>query len=243
LGFALVEALEKNKVDAVKPEMTERLENDMDMILEGTFNKEKVIEDSNHMLALVITELEAKQDQIRSELKKAIHSDTLFEKCPKCGNDLVLVKFKGGRFLKCSSPTCNFKTSLPKTGKIVSTDQKCEICGSPLIKILRKGQNIELRCIDDKCQFNKKKDYLGKCPNCGKDLVIRQSKNGKRFIGCTGYPGCTVTYPLPQKGKISNTDENCPICNAPLIILDYGKNKLKVCVNFKCSYNENSSKK
>lgn len=243
LGFALVEALEKNNVDAVRPEMTEKLENDMDLIVEGTVNKEKVIEDSNHMLDQVITELESKQDQIRSELKKAIYSDTVFGKCPKCGSDLILVKFKDGKFLKCSFPTCDFKTSLPKTGKIEITDQKCDICVSPLIKIIRKGQSVELRCIVDKCEFNKKKDYLGKCPNCGKDLVIRQSKNGKRFVGCTGYPNCTVTYSLPQKGKISYTSENCPICKAPLIILDYGKNKRKVCVNFKCAYNKKNSNK
>ncbi len=243
LGFALVEALEKNKVDAVNPQMTEKLEMDMDQIVEGTVNKEKVIDDSNKMLAQVITELESKQDQIRSELKEAIRSDTIFGKCPKCGSDLILVKFKGGKFLKCSSTTCDFKTSLPKTGKIEITDQKCEICGSPLIKIIRKGQSVELRCINDKCEFNKKKDYIGKCPNCGKDLVVRQSKNGKRFIGCTGYPNCTVTYPLPQKGKITFTGENCPVCKAPLIVLDFGKSKRKVCVDYKCSYNKKSSDK
>lgn len=236
LGFALIEALERNKVEIVKPEMTEKLEIDMDKIIEGTINKERVIEDSNRMLQKVITELETKQDLIKSELKEAIRSDTIFGKCPKCGSDMILIKFRGGKFLKCSS--CNFRTSLPKTGKIEFTDQKCEICGSPLIKIIRRGQSVELRCLDDKCEFNKKKDYIGECPKCGKNLVIRQSKNGKRFVGCTGYPSCTVTYPLVQKGSIIKTGEKCPVCGAPLVILDFGKSKSKVCLDPKCEYNK-----
>ncbi len=59
--------------------------------------------------------------------------------------------------------------------------------------------------------------YVGKCPKCGKDLQLRVSqKTRSMFIGCSGWPDCDVTYPLP-KGKIEAIDEPCPICGMPQI--------------------------
>ena len=72
---------------------------------------------------------------------------------------------------------------------------------------------------------------IGTCPSCGKPLVIRvSSKNKKRFVGCTGYPDCRVTYPLPQKGVITKTDKKCEHCGAPIIKLG----KREICINPNC---------
>ena len=44
--------------------------------------------------------------------------------------------------------------------------------------------------------------YVGKCPKCGRDLQLRASqKTRSMFIGCSGWPECDVTYPVP-KGKV-----------------------------------------
>ncbi len=48
----------------------------------------------------------------------------------------------------------------------------------------------------------REQNLVGKCPVCGRDMVIRKSKKGKRFVGCTGYPSCNNTYSLPQEGSI-----------------------------------------
>ncbi len=51
----------------------------------------------------------------------------------------------------------------------------------------------------------------GQCPKSGHDLLIKSSpKTRGQFVGCSGYPDCDVTYPLPQ-GKIEAVDELCPI--------------------------------
>ena len=72
---------------------------------------------------------------------------------------------------------------------------------------------------------------IGTCPSCGKPLVVRTaSKSKKRFVGCTGYPNCKVTYPLPQKGRIIPTDKKCPVCGAPIIKI----NKKEMCINPDC---------
>jgi DNA topoisomerase-1 len=113
------------------------------------------------------------------------------------------------------------------------------VCGLPLIRVIRRGQSPEVRCLDPKCEYNLRKDVVGKCPKCGGDLVIRQSKNGKRFLGCSNYPECDVTYPLPQKGKIIPTGETCPYCGAPLIIIrKKGRKDWKLCPNMNCEYNK-----
>jgi DNA topoisomerase-1 len=59
---------------------------------------------------------------------------------------------------------------------------------------------------------------LGKCPTCGEGLrMLRARKSKKRFVGCSGYPDCTTTYPLPQSGSVIATGEVCPECNSPKI--------------------------
>jgi len=39
-----------------------------------------------------------------------------------------------------------------------------------------------------------------KCPECGKDLVIRMSRYGK-FYACSGFPNCKYTAPLTEDKK------------------------------------------
>ena len=37
------------------------------------------------------------------------------------------------------------------------------------------------------------------CPQCGKELVIRANRNtGHKFLGCSMWPECSFTEPLPQ---------------------------------------------
>lgn len=74
-----------------------------------------------------------------------------------------------------------------------------------------------------------KQNFFGKCPNCGGDLVLRKSKNGKRFIGCSNFPKCKTTYSLPQKGTIFFEGEYCE-CGSPKITIIYKGKKWKKCV-------------
>ncbi|NYT06489.1 MAG: DNA topoisomerase I, partial [Methanomicrobiales archaeon] len=52
---------------------------------------------------------------------------------------------------------------------------------------------------------------LGKCPVCGEDLRIRQSKGMAQFIGCSGYPACSFNISLPsaQWGRAVRTEDTC----------------------------------
>ena len=50
---------------------------------------------------------------------------------------------------------------------------------------------------------------VGKCEKCGSELIIRRGRRGSRFIGCSGYPNCKFTLPLPRFGTLLVTDKEC----------------------------------
>jgi DNA topoisomerase-1 len=50
---------------------------------------------------------------------------------------------------------------------------------------------------------------IGTCKKCSSDLIIRKSRKGSRFIGCSGYPNCDFSLPLPKTGQIVVTDKQC----------------------------------
>src|SRR5918998_881578 len=78
-------------------------------------------------------------------------------------------------------------------------------------------------------------ETIGKCPESGHDLVIRRNrKSRKRFVGCTGYPDCHVTYPLPQRGEILPLGTRCDACGSPEIKVLGGKRPWVTCINMDC---------
>jgi len=81
---------------------------------------------------------------------------------------------------------------------------------------------------------------VGKCANCGKNLrIIRAKKSKKRFVGCSGYPDCQVTYPLPQFGDVVATGELCAVCGSPKVkIINKGKRPWELCLDPKCPTKE-----
>jgi len=85
---------------------------------------------------------------------------------------------------------------------------------------------------------------VGKCPKCGGDLVVRYSrKTGKRFVGCSNWPNCDVTYPLLQRGEIIPTGKTCPECgNAPIVKIKEHNREYEVCLDMNCYKNRRKSK-
>ncbi|RJQ32982.1 MAG: DNA topoisomerase I [Actinobacteria bacterium] len=77
---------------------------------------------------------------------------------------------------------------------------------------------------------------LGACPNCGQPLrVIRAKKSKKRFVGCTGYPDCSTSFPLPQKGEVISLGEKCEHCNSPKIkVITKGYRPWVLCLDPNC---------
>ncbi len=67
------------------------------------------------------------------------------------------------------------------------------------------------------------------CPNCGKKMVVRTSRFGSQFLGCSGYPECKTMMPLNAKPEDTAEpevcEEKCEKCGSDMIykIGPYGK--------------------
>ncbi len=79
---------------------------------------------------------------------------------------------------------------------------------------------------------------MGDCAECedGEMKIIVSKRTGKRFSGCTTYPDCNNSFPLPQNGKIIPLDEYCDECDEPRIkVVRKGKRPYTMCINHQCS--------
>ena len=112
------------------------------------------------------------------------------------------------------------------------TDVVCEKCGRKMIvKYGPKGKFLGCpgypECVNAKPYLKK----IGvNCPVCGKELVERRSKKGRKFYGCEGYPDCDFSsWQMPVKKK-------CPKCGSYMV----RKGNKIVCASDTCGYSESS---
>jgi len=93
----------------------------------------------------------------------------------------------------------------------------------------------------------KEDNVVGSCPreDCKGNLIIRTSRRTKkRFIGCSAYPDCNQTFPLPQSGLIVTTKDKCKHCGHPIIkVIKKGKRPWELCVNNDCPAKDEKYKK
>ncbi len=77
---------------------------------------------------------------------------------------------------------------------------------------------------------------IGKCTKaeCEGELLIRRGKTGKRFVGCSAYPKCTNSFPLPQKGIIAIAGKFCPECSEHVIAVKGARYSFEMCLKVGC---------
>ncbi len=237
LGIGFIKAVNTVKSPISKPEMTAKLEEDMDRITKKEITKQSVVQESQEMLDSVLKEFISNKERIVEVINSSAKMGDVVGKCPIHSTDLVLMKSRDSAKIKCVTPGCRIDFYVPANALVKVEERKCPECSLPLIRIIRRGQAPETRCIDPGCIYNTKNASLGKCPLDGGDLIIRQSRSGKRFLGCSNYPKCTNTYSLPQMGFISATGETCPECGAPLLVSLRKGYRWKFCPKIDCKYN------
>ena len=243
-GKAVINALKSHAEIVTKPEMTSKLEAEMSEIADKKRKMEEVIKDSEEILLKIVEILEKHRKNIGDDIKSAIKEQHHIGTCVKCGGDLRIIYTNSGkRFVGCSNyPKCDVSYTIPQTGHIETTGEKCPECNMPVIKITHKGHGSEKVCVDPDCIEHTKKRKIGICPECGSEMQIMHGKTGKRFIGCTNYPKCKTAYPLPQSGKIVYTGKQCEKCGAPVVKVVVKKNAWEICVNPKCPGKNNKEK-
>jgi len=156
IAIAVIDALED--CDVVKPKMTAVLEKDMSLISEGKKTLEETVKESREMLTEVMKTLEKDKEKIKTNIKAAHLKQNTVGKCPKCGKDLVIrLSRKGKRFVGCTGfPACKNTYSLPQKGVIEKTDEVCDVCNTPVVKVKVAGKKAWDMCLDADCKARKK---------------------------------------------------------------------------------------
>ncbi|ACV24546.1 DNA topoisomerase I [Methanocaldococcus fervens] len=238
LGISVIETLKRFCPEIIDEKMTRDLEEKLEKIQFRKIKKDDVLEEAEKKLRKILEEFKKKEKDIGTYLIKNLDSTNkkakIVGKCPKCGGDLILIRYNKSRFVGCSNyPECDVKYSLPDKGRIKIPNKSCEACKSPILKIGDKEV-----CINPECplKYVEVKEENKKCPKCGGDLILKKGIYGA-FYGCSNYPKCKYTEPVNKKEK--EVVGKCPKCGGDLVIREGKFGKFAGCSNYpKCKYTE-----
>lgn len=108
------------------------------------------------------------------------------------------------------------------------SDEVCDVCGRQMV--IKYGPHGRFLACPGFPDCRNTKPYFEKtgvaCPKCGKDVVMKKTKKGRRYYGCIDNPNCDFMVWQKPSG------ESCPKCGSPLLIKG---NKL-VCSREQCGY-------
>ena len=114
------------------------------------------------------------------------------------------------------------------------TDVVCEECGRNMV--IKYGPHGKFLACPGCPECRNTKPYLEKigvaCPKCGKDIVLRKTKKGRRYYGCEDNPECDfMSWQKPS-------EEKCPKCGSYMV----EKGHKLVCGNEQCGFVKNQEK-
>ena len=129
------------------------------------------------------------------------------------------------------------ETAAEKIEKVMlqeeQTEEKCIKCGrNMVIKHGRHGKFLACPGFPE-CRYLKPlvASTGVSCPKCEGELVMRRSKKGRRFFGCSRYPECNfVTWYEPSP-------EKCPRCGGLMVSKENSSGHVQLaCINDECGF-------
>ena len=114
------------------------------------------------------------------------------------------------------------------------SDVVCELCGRNMV--YKYGPHGKFLACPGFPECRNTKPYFEKihvpCPKCGKDILIKKTKKGRRFYGCEGNPECDFMSWQKPVAKA------CPRCGSYMV----EKGSKLSCSDPECGYTENKPK-
>ena len=115
------------------------------------------------------------------------------------------------------------------------SDVICDVCGRNMV--VKYGPHGKFLACPGFPDCKNTKPYLEKigvaCPKCGKDIVIKKTKKGRRYYGCENNPECDfMSWQKPSA-------ERCPKCGSYMV----EKGSKLLCSNEQCGYTTNIKEK
>ena len=108
------------------------------------------------------------------------------------------------------------------------SDEICELCGRNMV--VKYGPHGKFLACPGFPECRHTMPYFEKigiaCPKCGKDIVLKKTKKGRKYYGCIGYPECDfMSWQKPSA-------QACSKCGSYMV----EKGKKLVCSNPECGY-------
>jgi DNA topoisomerase-1 len=225
LGTTVNDMLVQNFDELFNPTYTAKMEESLDEIEDGKLGWRDAMKAFYDKFSV---DLEKATENIKNVKKQAIPTDEI---CEKCGAGMVIKFGRFGQFLACANyPECQTTREIVKKSDVATAGQSdgenqaeaevppCENCGKPMA--LKKGRfgsfygctgYPECKTIRKIAKSGETKTVLPpveideKCPDCGKNLAIRQGRFGE-FTACSDYPKCKYI-------KRDTLGIKCPKCN------------------------------
>ncbi len=218
LGFVTTDLMKNSFSNIVDYNFTAEMESDLDRIENGEEDYIRVIRRFYSDFEEQLKRASETLGSERIELEK-IELDMV---CEKCGARMIQREGRYGKFAACPNyPKCKntkrleTKETSPEEERqpeIVAEDP-CPVCGGEMIA--RKGAfGIFFACRkypDCKGSMPFYRDSGVLCPDCGKRILIKQTRKHKTYYCCEQYPECSFsTWDAP-------TGEKCPTCGGALL--------------------------
>ncbi|MBE6683271.1 MAG: type I DNA topoisomerase [Ruminococcaceae bacterium] len=219
LGVITTETMKKAFSHIVDYKFTAEMEEDLDKIEDGTSEYIAVLHEFYRHFSKQLEEAEKTLGSEKIELPK-VETGII---CEKCGAVMVEKTGRYGKFAACPNyPKCRNTKRLDtvaekeesekKTAEVIA-DEKCSKCGSDMV--LRKGPHGNFFACRNypecKTAIPYRRDSGIACPDCGKRIMIKQTKSRKTYYSCEDYPTCGFSsWDLP-------TERKCPQCNAAVL--------------------------
>lgn len=110
------------------------------------------------------------------------------------------------------------------------SDEVCELCGRHMvIKYGPHGKFLACPGFPDCKNTMPYHEKIGvSCPKCGKDIVLKKTKKGRKYFGCIDNPNCDfMSWQRPSA-------KACPVCGGYMV----EKGKKLVCADVECGHTE-----
>lgn len=187
---------------------TAEMENRLDAIVAGDASRCDLLEG-------FYTDFVKKLEVADQNMEKIAPVET-GEKCPECGEPLVIRHGKYGDFVACSGfPKCHYVKKEEKPVEVVE-GKVCPECGKPLVRRVSKSGQPFYGCSGfPKCRHIESLEQAAEkpaapaadaplCPRCHTGhLVTKKSRYGS-FLGCSNYPECKYIEKIGKKKKAEN---------------------------------------
>ncbi len=240
LGVVTTDTMKKAFSHIVDYNFTAEMEEDLDRIEEGTADYIAVLKDFYGPFQFQLEEAEKTLGTEKVEIPK-VETGII---CDKCGAMMIEKTGRYGKFAACPNyPRCKNTKRLDegetkaeetdeKKAPEVLADEKCPNCGNDML--LRKGPHGNFFACRNypecKTAIPYRRDSGIPCPDCGKRIMVKQTRSRKTYYACEDYPNCSFSsWDVP-------TERRCPQCGEP--VLKKKTREYYYCKN-NCGWSEN----